>query len=54
MPMAVSFLAAGVIFRLVYDEDPDKGVLNAAVVAVHDVFRARGVPRARGPATDRD
>ncbi|MHB9862641.1 ABC transporter permease [Streptomyces sp. YIM S03343] len=38
MPMAVSFLAAGIIFRLAYDEDPDKGVLNAAVVFVHDAF----------------
>jgi alpha-glucoside transport system permease protein len=36
--MAVSFLAAGIIFRLAYDEDPDKGVLNAAVVSVHDAF----------------
>ncbi|MFD5256101.1 MULTISPECIES: carbohydrate ABC transporter permease [Streptomyces] len=39
MPMAVSFLAAGIIFRLAYDEDPDKGVLNAAAVSVHDVFK---------------
>ncbi|MBZ9645464.1 carbohydrate ABC transporter permease [Streptomyces sp. PSKA30] len=39
MPMAVSFLAAGIIFRLAYDEDPDKGVLNAAVVGVHDAFQ---------------
>ncbi|MGW7370087.1 ABC transporter permease subunit, partial [Streptomyces sp. NPDC054841] len=38
MPMAVSFLAAGIIFRLAYEEDPDKGVLNAAVVGVHDTF----------------
>ncbi|MFF9812908.1 ABC transporter permease subunit [Streptomyces sp. NPDC014006] len=38
MPMAVSFLAAGIIFRLAYDEDPGKGVLNAAVVSVHDAF----------------
>ncbi|MEU0948690.1 ABC transporter permease subunit [Streptomyces canus] len=38
MPMAVSFLAAGIIFRLAYDQDPDKGVLNAAVVSVHDAF----------------
>jgi alpha-glucoside transport system permease protein len=38
MPMAVSFLAAGIIFRLAYDDDPDKGVLNAAVVGVHDAF----------------
>ncbi|EGX60823.1 ABC transporter permease protein [Streptomyces zinciresistens K42] len=48
MPMAVSFLAAGIIFRLAYDEDPDKGVLNAAAVSVHDAFRgASGYPTAR-------
>ncbi|MBW1603373.1 sugar ABC transporter permease [Streptomyces sp. JJ66] len=40
LPMAVSFLAAGIIFRLAYEHDPDKGVLNAAVVAVHDTFTA--------------
>lgn len=38
MPMAVSFLAAGIIFRLAYDHDPDKGVLNASVTGIHDVF----------------
>jgi alpha-glucoside transport system permease protein len=38
MPMAISFLAAGVTFRLVYDEDPDRGLLNAALVSVHDTF----------------
>lgn len=38
MPMAVSFLSAGVTWRLVYDESPDRGALNAIVVAVHDVF----------------
>ncbi|MEU6918959.1 ABC transporter permease [Streptomyces olindensis] len=48
MPMAVSFLAAGIIFRLAYDEDPDKGVLNAAVVSVHDAFEAESsYPTAR-------
>jgi alpha-glucoside transport system permease protein len=38
MPMAISFLAAGVTFRLVYDSDPNRGALNAAIVAVHDLF----------------
>ncbi|MEU6801124.1 ABC transporter permease subunit [Streptomyces neyagawaensis] len=48
MPMAVSFLAAGIIFRLAYDEDPDKGVLNAAVVGVHDAFQGSSTyPTAR-------
>ncbi|MEV5989293.1 sugar ABC transporter permease [Streptomyces sp. NPDC052051] len=38
MPMAISMLAAGIIFRLVYDADPDKGALNAVWVGVHDTF----------------
>jgi alpha-glucoside transport system permease protein len=38
MPMAVSFLSAGVTWRLVYDANPDRGVLNAMAVAVHDVI----------------
>jgi alpha-glucoside transport system permease protein len=38
MPMAVSLLAAGVTWRLVYDQNPDRGVLNAIVVGVHDLF----------------
>lgn len=38
MPMAISFVAAGIIFRLVYQADPDQGVANALIVSVHDVF----------------
>ncbi|GGO14509.1 ABC transporter permease [Microbispora rosea subsp. aerata] len=38
MPMAVSLLAAGVIFRLVYEQDPDKGVANAIITTIHDTF----------------
>jgi alpha-glucoside transport system permease protein len=38
MPLAISLVASGIIFRLVYEEDPDRGVVNAAVVSVHDVF----------------
>lgn len=48
LPMAVSFLAAGIIFRLVYEEDPDQGVLNAVAVGVHDAFDDRSAyPTAR-------
>ncbi|WP_327260225.1 ABC transporter permease subunit [Streptomyces sp. NBC_01232] len=48
LPMAVSFLAAGIIFRLAYDQDPDRGVLNAAVVGVHDSFEdSAAFPTAR-------
>ncbi|KJY39565.1 MULTISPECIES: ABC transporter permease subunit [unclassified Streptomyces] len=38
LPMAVSFLAAGIVFRLAYEQDPNRGVLNAVVVGVHDTF----------------
>jgi len=38
MPMAISMLAAGVIFRTVFQENPNIGVVNAAIVAVQDVF----------------
>ncbi len=38
MPMAISMLAAGVIFRTVFQENPQVGVANAIVVAVRDAF----------------
>ncbi|AXI77782.1 carbohydrate ABC transporter permease [Peterkaempfera bronchialis] len=54
MPMAISMLAAGIIFRLVYDHSPDKGVANAVVVGVHDTFaKASAYPGAR-PRADGD
>ncbi|WP_425833107.1 carbohydrate ABC transporter permease [Streptomyces fractus] len=54
MPMAISMLAAGIIFRLVYDQDPDKGAVNAVMVGVHDTFAdSSAFPKAhpRGPDT---
>jgi alpha-glucoside transport system permease protein len=42
MPMAISFLAAGVIFRFVYDENPDRGLANAVLRGVGDVVRGPG------------
>ncbi|GAA3711645.1 sugar ABC transporter permease [Nonomuraea antimicrobica] len=48
MPMAVSLMAAGVIFRLVYEEDPERGLANAVLTTVHDTFSsAQGYPEAR-------
>jgi alpha-glucoside transport system permease protein len=37
MPLAISLVASGIIFRLVYEEDPDRGLVNAVAVSVHDV-----------------
>jgi alpha-glucoside transport system permease protein len=42
MPMAVSFLSAGVTWRLIYEEDPKLGLANAAVQGVTNVFRPPG------------
>ncbi|MFJ6939511.1 carbohydrate ABC transporter permease [Streptomyces sp. NPDC101132] len=48
MPMAISMLAAGIIFRLVYEQDPGRGVANAVWVGVHDTFaESSAFPRAR-------
>ena len=47
MPMAISMLAAGIIFRLVYEQDPERGVANAVWVGVHDTFaESAGYPKA--------
>jgi multiple sugar transport system permease protein/alpha-glucoside transport system permease protein len=41
-------LAAGIIFRLVYEQDPNQGVANAIVTSVHDAFVDSSVyPKAR-------
>src|SRR5215210_235419 len=34
IPMAISFVAAGVIWKFMYDFDPDRGTLNAAIGVV--------------------
>lgn len=38
MPMAISMLAAGVIFRGMFQENPNLGVVNAALVSVNSAF----------------
>ncbi|MEV5121971.1 ABC transporter permease subunit [Streptomyces decoyicus] len=43
MPMAISFLAAGIIFRLAYEQDPQRGVLNAITVGMHDKVQGESV-----------
>ncbi len=52
MPLAISLFAVGVIWRIVYQQDPDRGVLNAGGKVVHDTFKSTGVlPRAQ-PSSD--
>ena len=53
MPMAISLFAAGVIWRLMYEKDPDQGTVNAAVAVVKDAVQPSGVLSAARPSTDK-
>jgi multiple sugar transport system permease protein/alpha-glucoside transport system permease protein len=55
MPMAISMLAAGIIFRLVYEQDPSQGAANAVAKSIHDTFVSSSVyPKARPNASASD
>ncbi len=52
LPLAVSLFAVGVIWRIMYEKDPEQGAANAALAAVRDVVKEPGVlPDAR-PSSD--
>ena len=42
MPMAISLFAAGVIWRVMDQEDPHIGALNAGIGVIHDAFSPPG------------
>jgi alpha-glucoside transport system permease protein len=49
MPMAISMFAAGVIWHVMDEKDPERGAVNAAIGAVKDAFGSSGVlTRAQG------
>jgi alpha-glucoside transport system permease protein len=55
MPMAISLFAAGVIWRLMYEQDPSRGTINAGIAVVKDavgcaLIRAAVDGGARGAA----
>jgi alpha-glucoside transport system permease protein len=52
MPMAVSAFAAGVTWRIMYLQEPDRGAINAAVGAVKGTFSPAGVLSGAAPSTD--
>jgi len=43
MPMAISLFAAGVIWRIMDEQDPGRGAINASIKAVKDTFGDSGV-----------
>ena len=52
MPMAVSAFAAGITWRIVYQQDPDLGALNAGIRVAKDSFSTAGALPAARPSTD--
>jgi alpha-glucoside transport system permease protein len=52
MPMAVSAFAAGVTWRIMYQQEPDRGAINAADAAVKDTFSPAGVLSQAAPSSE--
>jgi alpha-glucoside transport system permease protein len=52
MPMAISLFAAGVIWRVMYEQEPDRGAVNAAIAIVKDAVVSPGVLSNAQPSTD--
>jgi alpha-glucoside transport system permease protein len=42
MPMAISLFAAGVIWRIMYQQEPSRGAINAVIASVHDKVQPPG------------
>ena len=42
MPMAISFVASGVTFSLIYADQPSRGLANAISVGIHNAFEGSG------------
>jgi alpha-glucoside transport system permease protein len=52
MPMAISLFAAGVIWRVMYEKDPDQGAVNASIGVVKDSFSNPGTISDARPSTE--
>jgi alpha-glucoside transport system permease protein len=51
LPIAISAFATGVTWRLMYQQDPGQGAINALGRVVHDVFTPPGVLSSASPST---
>ncbi|HYX84619.1 MAG TPA: ABC transporter permease subunit [Gaiellales bacterium] len=52
MPMAISLFAAGVIWRLMDQQDPSLGAVNATIASVKDAINPPGVLSTAAPSTN--
>src|SRR5262245_25435176 len=51
LPMAISAFATGVTWRIMYQQDPSQGAINALSKSVHGVFSPAGVLSSASPST---
>jgi alpha-glucoside transport system permease protein len=52
IPLAVSLFAVGVIWRIMYQKDPERGVINAAIEGARGFVTDEGVLSQARPSTD--
>lgn len=52
MPLAVSLFAVGVIWRIMYQQDPERGAINAGIEAITATFSEQGVLSRANPSTE--
>jgi alpha-glucoside transport system permease protein len=52
MPLAISLFAVGVIWRIMYQQDPERGAINAGLEVVHNTFSSTGVLEDARPSSD--
>ena len=52
IPLAVSLFAVGVIWRIMYQQDPERGAINAAIVGIQEIVQDPGVLTTARPSTD--
>jgi alpha-glucoside transport system permease protein len=52
IPLAVSLFAVGVIWRIMYQQDPDRGAINAGIAAIKGVVSEEGVLSTARPSSD--
>jgi alpha-glucoside transport system permease protein len=52
MPLAISLFAVGVIWRIMYQQDPDRGAINAGIAAIKGEFGSEGVLSQASPSTE--
>jgi alpha-glucoside transport system permease protein len=52
IPLAISLFSVGVIWRIMYQQDPERGAINAAIVGIQELVKETGTLTTARPSTD--